>query len=228
MIERKSIKDWAEDDRPREKLIANGPASLSDVELLAIIIGSGTKNISAVDVARQILADCENKVDNLYKLSYSDLLKYEGIGEAKAVKVAAAVELSRRRKAEPVVQVTRSEDIFKAVVSRVTDSPREMAFAIYLNNANKIIRIENLSRGGIDRTVMDSRLVLGEALRLNATALAVVHNHPSGRIVPSAEDDALTRKFNDACSLLGIRFVDHLIISSNGRDYYSYHDMGRV
>lgn len=228
MDNRKSIKEWSEDERPREKLINLGPKALTSAELLAILISSGNKRKSALDIAREILADCDNKIDNICKLSYSDLLKYEAIGEAKAVTIVAAVELSRRRENVTNDQVLKSEDIFKAIVSKVIDESRELAYALYLNNSNRIIKIANVGVGGIDKTLIDNRIVIGEALRLNAVALALVHNHPSGNVMPSREDDALTRSMSEACSLMNIRFIDHVIISSNGKDYYSYHDKGRV
>ena len=228
MNEHKSIKNWAEDERPREKLINLGPKSLTQAELLAILISSGNKQKSALDIAREILADCGNKIDNLCKLSYSDLLKYEAIGEAKAVTIAAAVELGRRRENIVAEQLHSSQDIFAAIAPKVIDESRELAYVIYLNNSNRIIKVANVGVGGIDKTLVDIRIVIGEALRLNAVALALVHNHPSGNMLPSKEDDALTRSMYDACSLMNIRFVDHVIISSNGQDYYSYHDKGRV
>lgn len=228
MNEHKSIKNWAEDERPREKLINLGPKSLTQAELLAILISSGNKRKSALDIAREILADCDNKIDNLCKLSYSDLLKYEAIGEAKAVTIAAAVELGRRRENIVAEQLHSSQDIFAAIAPKVIDESRELAYVIYLNNSNRIIKVANVGVGGIDKTLVDIRIVIGEALRLNAVALALVHNHPSGNMLPSKEDDALTRSMYDACSLMNIRFVDHVIISSNGQDYYSYHDKGRV
>ena len=225
---RKSIKNWAEEERPREKLIAKGEKSLTAAELLAILIGSGNKRKSALDVAREILDDCDNKVENLYRLTYSDLLKYEAIGEAKAVTIVAALELSRRRENSIGEQILKSEDIFNAVVSRVVDSNQELAFAIYLNNSNGLVRIKQVGVGGIDSTLVDVRVVIAEALRLNACAMAFVHNHPSGNLTPSRQDDELTNNLSKACSLMKIRFVDHVIISSNGKDYYSYHDKGRI
>lgn len=228
MNNRKSIKNWAKDERPREKLINHGPKSLTQAELLAILISSGNKRKSALDIAREILADCDNKIDNLCKLSYSDLLKYEAIGEAKAVTIAAAVELGRRRENIVSEQIQNSQDIVTTIAPKVIDESRELAYAIYLNNSNRIIKVANVGVGGIDKTLVDARIVIGEALRLNAVALALVHNHPSGNMSPSKEDDFLTRTMSDACSLMNIRFVDHVIISSNGKDYYSYHDKGRI
>lgn len=225
---RKSIKNWAEEERPREKLVAQGAKSLTAAELLAILIGSGNKHKSAVDIAREILDDCDNKIDNLYRMSYSDFLKYEAIGEAKAATIVAALELSRRRENTIGEQIIKSEDIFKAVVSKVVDESQEIALAVYLNNSNNIIRIKQIGLGGIDSTIVDIRVVLSEALRLNACALAFVHNHPSGSLIPSRQDDELTNSLNNACSLMNIRFIDHVIISSNGKDYYSYHDKGRI
>ena len=228
MTDRKSIKDWSEDERPREKLINLGPKSLTSAELLAILISSGNRRKTALDIAREILADCDNKIDNLCRLTYSDLLKYEAIGEAKAVTIEAALELGRRRENVVAEQILSSEDIFKAVVSKVVDENREYAYALYLNNSNGLIRIVNVGIGGIDSTLVDVRVVIAEALRLNACAVAFVHNHPSGNLNPSRLDDELTNNLSKACSLMKIRFIDHVIISSNGKDYYSYHDKGRI
>lgn len=225
---RKSIKNWAEDERPREKLMNLGPKALTSAELLAILIASGNKRKSALDIAREILADCDDKVENLCRLTYSDLLKYEAIGEAKAVTIAAALELGRRRENVTVEQINNSEDIFKAVVSKVVDESREFAYAIYLNNSNGVIRIANIGIGGIDSTIVDVRVVIAEALRLNACAVAFVHNHPSGNLLPSRQDDELTNNLVKACSIMKIRFIDHVIISSNGKDYYSYSDKGKI
>lgn len=228
MDNRKSIKDWSEDERPREKLINLGPKALTSAELLAILISSGNRRKSALDIAREILADCDNKVDNLCRLTYSDLLKYEAIGDAKAVTIEAALELGRRRENVVAEQINGSEDIFKAVVSKVVDENREYAYALYLNNSNGLIRLVNIGIGGIDTTLVDVRVVVAEALRLNACAVAFVHNHPSGNLTPSHLDDELTNNMVKACSLLKIRFIDHVIISSNGKDYYSYHDKGKI
>ena len=228
MDNRKSIKDWSEDERPREKLINLGPKALTSAELLAILISSGNRRKSALDIAREILADCDNKVDNLCRLTYSDLLKYEAIGDAKAVTIEAALELGRRRENVVTEQIHGSEDIFKAVVSKVVDENREYAYALYLNNSNGLIRLVNIGIGGIDTTLVDVRVVVAEALRLNACAVAFVHNHPSGNLTPSRLDDELTNNMVKACSLLKIRFIDHVIISSNGKDYYSYHDKGKI
>ena len=228
MNDRKSIKDWSEDERPREKLINLGPKSLTSAELLAILISSGNRRKTALDIAREILADCDNKIDNLCRLTYSDLLKYEAIGEAKAVTIEAALELGRRRENVVAEQILSSEDIFKAVVSKVVDENREYAYALYLNNSNGLIRIVNVGIGGIDSTLVDVRVVIAEALRLNACAVAFVHNHPSGNLTPSRLDDELTNNLSKACSLMKIRFIDHVIISSNGKDYYSYHDKGKI
>ncbi|MBO4874199.1 MAG: DNA repair protein RadC [Bacteroidales bacterium] len=228
MKDRKSIKDWSEDERPREKLINLGPKSLTSAELLAILISSGNRRKTALDIAREILADCDNKIDNLCRLTYSDLLKYEAIGEAKAVTIEAALELGRRRENVVAEQILSSEDIFKSVVSKVVDENREYAYALYLNNSNGLIRIVNVGIGGIDSTLVDVRVVIAEALRLNACAVAFVHNHPSGNLTPSRLDDELTNNLSKACSLMKIRFIDHVIISSNGKDYYSYHDKGKI
>ncbi len=228
MSDKKSIKNWAKDDRPREKLICHGPQALSSAELLAILIGSGIGNKSAVDLAREILNGCDNKIDFLCKCSYSDLLKYEGIGEAKAVSIVAALELSRRRENAAQLQIHSSRDIFEMLVGRMQDVSHEVSYAIYLTQSHGIIKIDNVSKGGIDQTVIDVRIVMGEALRLNACAIVLAHNHPSGNITPSRLDDNLTQTFCDACKILNVRFVDHLIIAGNGLGYYSYRDSGRI
>ena len=173
-----SIKNWAEEERPREKLINLGPKSLTQAELLAILISSGNSRKSALDIAREILSDCDNKIDNLCKLTCSDLLKYEAIGEAKAVTIVAALELSRRRENIITDQIQSSHDIFATIAPKVIDENRELAYAIYLNSSNRIIKVANVGIGGIDKTLVDVRIVIGEALRLNAVALALAHNHP--------------------------------------------------
>lgn len=222
MSERKSIKDWAEDDRPREKLINFGPKALSSAELLAILIGSGNKKKSALDIAREILDDCDNRIDVLCGKSCSDLMMYEAIGQARSVTIVAALELCKRRERQEVVEIHSSEDIFNVISSKVLDVQHEEAFAIFMNQANGIIKVSNVGKGGIDRTVIDHRIVIGEALRLNAGAIALVHNHPSKNPSPSKLDDELTAKFKDACALMGIRLLDHVIIG--GEKYYSYRD----
>lgn len=226
MSERKSIKNWAEDDRPREKMINFGPKALSSAELLAILIGSGNRKKSALDIAREILDDCDNRIDILCGKSCSDLMMYDAIGEAKSVTIVAALELCKRREKQDVVEIHSSEDIFNAMVSRVSDLQHEEAFAIYMNQSNGVIKIGNIGKGGIDQTVIDHRVVIGEALRLNAGAIALVHNHPSGNTMPSKLDDSLTAKFKDACALMNIRFLDHVIIGAG--KYYSYRDAKKL
>ncbi len=228
MKKRKSIKNWASDDRPREKLIENGPKSLSSTELLGILINSGSKQKSAVDIAREILDDCDNKIEVLCNNSFSDFLKYEGIGPAKAVTIAAAMELISRRENSEVVHIKNSTDILNAVSSKIIGLTFEVSYVIYLNAGNRIIKIENLSKGGLDQTVIDNRLILSEALKLNASAIILIHNHPSGNIKPSANDDFLTKNLKDACNIIGIKLLDHIIIGKNGKDFFSYNDDGKL
>lgn len=224
------IKSWAEDDRPREKLIEKGRHSLSDAELIAILIGSGTRKESAVELARRILKEAgSNDLNTLAKLTVNDLIKFNGIGEAKAVSIVAALELGRRRKDADVVTVQKissSKDAFGFIHSQLLDIPHEEFWVILLNRANKIIRKELVSKGGISGTVVDSRLVFKPAIENLASGIILCHNHPSGNINPSIEDVKLTAKLVEAGRLLEISVLDHIIVTNNG--YYSFADEGKL
>ncbi|VVV01496.1 hypothetical protein FVB9532_02788 [Mesonia oceanica] len=213
-----SIKYWAEGDRPREKLLDKGKISLSDAELIAILIGSGSKNESAVELSKRILAASENKLNELGKLSVKQLTKFKGIGEAKAVTIVAALELGRRRRGEEAVerkQITSAEDAFEVMQPIIGDLNHEEFWIIYLNNSHKILQKLQLSKGGMTGTLVDVRLAFKNALEVGATAVILVHNHPSGSLNPSQADKALTKKLIAGGESLDIKVLDHLIITQN-------------
>jgi len=222
-----SIKDWAADDRPREKLLLKGIQSLSDAELLAILIGSGTRKISAVELSRQILALSNNNLSELGKLSVSELMKIKGIGEAKAITIVAALELGRRRNQTDSAEkhgISSSKDVFNYFQSILSDLTHEEFWVLYLNRSNKVIDKYKLSQGGVSGTVIDVRLVLKRALELLASSIVVCHNHPSGNRNPSENDSAITEKLKQATAQMDIKLVDHLIIADNS--YFSFCDEG--
>ncbi len=223
---RKSIKDWAEDDRPREKLLSKGTEALSNSELIAILIGSGTKTKSAVDVAKEVLNRAKDNLNELGKLSLKELMKVDGIGEARAITIAAALELGRRRQAtESQKQVVKnSADIAHYLQAQLKDKQHEVFAVAFLNRANKINHIEIISEGGITGTVADQRIILKKALEHNAVNIVLCHNHPSGSLKPSRADEALTKKIKEAAVLLDMTVVDHIIVSEDG--YYSFADEG--
>ena len=213
-----SIKYWAEGDRPREKLLDKGKISLSDGELIAILIGSGSKNESAVELSKRILAASENKLNELGKLSVKQLTKFKGIGEAKAVTIVAALELGRRRRGEEAVerkQITSAEDAFEVMQPIIGDLNHEEFWIIYLNNSHKILQKLQLSKGGMTGTLVDVRLAFKNALEVGATAVILVHDHPSGSLNPSQADKALTKKLIAGGESLDIKVLDHLIITQN-------------
>ncbi|HAI19692.1 MAG: hypothetical protein CMP05_06120 [Xanthomarina sp.] len=220
-----SIKNWNHTDQPREKLRDKGKASLSDAELVAILIGSGSKNESAVDLSKRILASVDNNLNALGKLSLKQLMVFKGIGEAKAISIAAALELGRRRGGEALVQkqkITSSQSVFHIMQPLLGELPHEEFWIIYLNNSNKIIQKNQLSKGGITGTLVDVRLVLKNALEVGATGLILVHNHPSGTLKPSEADKQLTRKLKLAGESLDIKVLDHVIITEKA--YFSFAD----
>ncbi|EMQ94448.1 RadC family protein [Xanthomarina gelatinilytica] len=220
-----SIKNWNHTDQPREKLRDKGKASLSDAELVAILIGSGSKNESAVDLSKRILASVDNNLNALGKLSLKQLMDFKGIGEAKAISIAAALELGRRRGGEALVQkqkITSSQSVFHIMQPLLGELPHEEFWIIYLNNSNKIIQKNQLSKGGITGTLVDVRLVLKNALEVGATGLILVHNHPSGTLKPSEADKQLTRKLKLAGESLDIKVLDHVIITEKA--YFSFAD----
>ncbi|MBU2526334.1 MAG: DNA repair protein RadC [Bacteroidetes bacterium] len=222
-----SIKHWSENDRPREKLAIKGKAALSDAELLAIVIGSGSRNESAVDLSKRILAKVGNNLNELGKLSLEQLMQFKGIGEAKAISIAAAVELGRRRQITELPtkpKISSSRDVFALLHPLMGDLPHEEFWVIFLNNANKVIRQEQLSKGGLHATVVDARLAFRRALELGASAVILAHNHPSASATPSDADKNLTQKFKQAGEHIDIKVLDHIIIAGN--TYCSFSDEG--
>ncbi len=220
-----SIKNWAEGDRPREKLLLKGETSLSDAELIAILIGSGNSQESAVQLSQRILQSAENNLNNLGTFSVQKLMKFKGIGEAKAITIIAAMELGRRRRSEEALikkKVTSSASIFEVMQPLIGDLGHEEFWVIYLNNSNKIIHKTQLSKGGITGTVVDVRLVLKDALEHGATCLILAHNHPSGTLIPSEADKHLTKKLKTAGESLDIKVLDHLIVTQKA--YFSFAD----
>lgn len=220
-----SIKDWSEHDKPREKLLNKGKSALSDAELVAILIGSGNRQESAVALCKRILAHVNNNLTALGKLSVLDLMAFKGIGEAKAISIVAALELGRRRRVEAAVvlnKITSSKSVFELMQPVIAELPHEEFWVLYLNNSNKIIQKSQISKGSITGTLVDTRLVLKEALQLNAVALILVHNHPSGQVNPSVADKELTQKLKTAAQSLDIKVLDHVIITETA--YFSFAD----
>jgi DNA repair protein RadC len=224
-----SIKAWAEDDRPREKLLSKGKQSLSDAELVAILIGSGSKAESAVELSKRILASINNNLNTLGKLSVDDLMKFKGIGEAKAISVVTALELGRRRREEDAIEllnIKESKTIFELMQPVIGELISEEFWIIYLNNSHKIILKSKLSSGGLTGTVVDVRLVFKKAVELNATAIILCHNHPSGNTKPSESDIQLTKKMKLGGETLDIKVLDHIIITEKA--YFSFADEGII
>ena len=220
-----SIKKWSHDDRPREKLLNKGKAFLSDAELVAILIGSGNKEESAVALCKRILASVDNNLSTLGKLSVKQLMAFKGIGEAKAITIVAALELGRRRRSEMALekkQIVSSASVFELMQPIIGELQHEEFWVIYLNNSNKIILQLQLSKGGITGTLVDVRLVLKNALEVGATALILVHNHPSGTTSPSETDKQITNKLKIAAQSLDIKVLDHLIVTEKA--YFSFAD----
>jgi len=223
------ITDWAVEDRPRERLWHKGPSSLSDAELLAILIGSGTRNNSALDLARELLAMAGNSLGQLGKLSAGEIRKIKGMGEAKAVIIAAALELGRRRKIAEAVekpQIRSSADVFNIISPVMEDLPHEEFWILFLNRANRVTEKMKISQGGISGTVTDGRIIMKKAIETLASGLVICHNHPSGNNSPSDSDIRITQKIKEAGALMDIQLLDHLIIA--GKDYYSFADNGAL
>jgi DNA repair protein RadC len=229
-LEKIPISQWAEDDRPREKLLLKGKSVLSDAELLAILIGSGNNEESAVELSRRILAEgVENNLNKLARLSVADLTKFKGIGEAKAITIVAALELARRRKTEEEsdrVRVVTSKNGFDYIKGTLMDLPYEEFWVLHLNRANYITTKTMISRGGVVGTVADTRLIFKSAVEKLSTAIIVCHNHPSGNLKPSDQDIQLTKRLVESGKIMEIPVLDHLIVTDNG--YFSFADEGMI
>ena len=224
-----SIKNWAEDDRPREKLLNKGASVLSDAELLAIMIGSGSRNESAVQLCRKILKASHDNLNELARLSIGELCQFKGIGEAKAITISAALELGNRRKTNEVrerARITQSRDLFELFEPILLDLKHEEFWVALLNGANKVLDVKRLTQGGTRQTVVDIPMILKMSLEKSAPAIAVAHNHPSGQNNPSREDDAITQRIKKGCEAIDIRLLDHIIIA--GGKYYSFADEGKI
>ena len=224
-----SIKDWSEDDQPREKLLYKGKNALSDAELLAILIGSGSRNESAVDLCKRILQQNNNQLHQLAKQSIQQLMQFKGIGEAKAITIVAALELSKRLQLSDVKELTKigsSADVCKLMQPIIGDLPHEEFWCLLLNNSNKVIYKFQLSKGGLTQTIVDVRMLFKTALEHLATAIILVHNHPSGQLNPSTADKDITFKIQEAGKSLDIKLLDHLIITQTS--YVSFADEGLV
>lgn len=225
-----NIKDWAEEDRPREKMLLKGVSALSDAELLGILIGSGNKSETAVELSQRILHSVSNNLNTLGKLEIKDLIKdFKGIGEAKAITIVAALELGKRRKlSEALVspQITSSKDVYDIFHPILADLKHEEVWVLFLNRANKVVKNIQISKGGLTATVVDIRLIMKEGIQTLASAMVLCHNHPSGNTHPSDDDDQITKRLKDAGHIMDIRLLDHIIICDNS--YYSYMDTGRL
>jgi DNA repair protein RadC len=224
---RLSIKNWAMEDRPREKLLKHGTAYMTDAELIAVLLGSGNTNESAVDLGKKILAAYNNNLQKLGKSGIHELTKFRGIGEAKAICICAALELGKRRnlsKGEISPKITCSQDAYDAISSKISDLPHEEFWILLLNRANHIIDHHKISQGGVSGTVIDVRLVLKNAISNLACGLIIAHNHPSGNLTPSEADRTITGKLKKSAELMDINVLDHLVISGN--QYYSFADEG--
>lgn len=222
-----SIKQWAKDDRPREKLLLRGSENLSNSELLAILIHNGSKEKTAVDLGKEVLKLGKDNLNELGKLSVKDLMKIKGIGEAKAITIAAALELGRRRHASASLEkavITTSTEMANFLRSALKDYRREVFAVVFLNRANKVNHFEIISEGGITGTVADPRVILKKALEEDAVSIILSHNHPSGSLKPSRADEELTLKIKEAAKYFDIRVIDHIIVSEDG--YYSFSDEG--
>jgi DNA repair protein RadC len=227
-MEKLTINNWAEEDRPREKMASLGPETLSNAELLAILIGSGSTKESAVELMKRILADCKNNLNTLGKMSIHELCQYNGIGEAKAITILAACELGKRRQMESPEErpdLGTATRIYNHMHPIMQDLDVEEFWVLLMNQNYRLIKKTRISHGGITETAVDIRIIMREAVLSNATILAVCHNHPSGNLSPSSQDDHLTKDIKRACELMRIHFLDHVIITDG--QYYSYHESGR-
>ena len=224
-----NINEWAEEDRPREKLMRLGPAALSDAELLAILVGSGSTKEDAVSLMKRILADCHNNLNTLGKMNIRELCAYNGVGEAKAITILAACELGKRRQAEKPEErpdVGTATRIYNQMHPLMQDLDVEEFWLLLMNQNHRLIKQMRISHGGITEVSVDVRIIMREAVLSNATILAVCHNHPSGSLSPSKMDDELTASLNKACQVMRIKLLDHVIVTDG--NYFSYHESGRL
>lgn len=223
--EKLNIKQWAEEDRPREKLLLKGKNALSDAELIAILIGSGNKTETAVELAKRILSSVNHDLNQLAKLNLNDLIQFNGIGEAKAIAIASALELGRRRKEsseEKKIKIGSSKNAYEAINDVLSDLPHEEFWVLYLNRKNEIIKRENISKGGVTGTVADGKIIFKNAVNLLASSVILCHNHPSGNLKPSEADIKLTKKMKEIGVIMETPVVDHIIIGNN--NYFSFAD----
>ncbi len=224
-----SIKHWAEEDRPREKLMAKGAEALTNAELLAILIGGGTTKKSAVELMQEVLHDCGDTLRGLNHMTLQDLMRFNGIGEAKALTIIAAAEIGKRRIMEDsrdIQQFRSSADVLKYMTPLIQDLNHEESWALLLNNNARLLHLSHLSKGGLAETTVDVRMLLKEALLHDATSFILVHNHPSGNIRPSRHDEELTLRVNRAAQALNLRMIDHVIVTEG--DYYSFSENGKI
>ena len=227
-MEKLNINQWAKEDRPREKMADLGTEALSNAELLAILIGSGSTDESAVELMKHVLADCNNNLNTLGKKAIHDLTKYKGIGEAKAITILAACELGKRRQAESPEErpdLSTATKIYRHMHHLMQDLDVEEFWVLLMNQHYRLIKKVKISHGGITETAVDIRIIFKEAVLANATILAVCHNHPSGNLTPSRADEELTKSIQKACELMRIHFMDHVIVTDG--QYYSFHELGK-
>ncbi len=223
------IKQWAEEDRPREKLMAKGAEALTNAELLAILIGGGTTKKSAVELMQEVLRDCGDTLRGLHHMTLQDLLRYNGIGEAKALTIIAAAEIGKRRMMEDckdIPQFRTGANVLKFMTPIIQDLTHEESWALLLNNNARLIHLSHLSTGGLTETVVDVRMLLKEGLLHDATSFILVHNHPSGNMRPSRYDEELTQKVFRAAQAVNLRMIDHVIVTEG--DYYSFAENGKI
>jgi len=224
-----SIKSWAEDDRPREKMMSKGRVVMSDAELIAILIGSGTAEDSAVGLAKRILGSVGNDLNKLGQMSFKDLMKFRGIGEAKAISIASALELGRRRngaKPSKTSRITSSSDAFDVLYPYLSDLDHEEFYVVLLNRALRVVEVVRISQGGITGTIADARLIFKHCIDRLASHVVLAHNHPSGNLKPSKADISLTKSLVEGSKLLEIKIIDHIVIA--GKGYFSFADEGLI
>ena len=229
MNEKLNINQWAEEDRPREKMARRGPQALSDAELLAILVGSGSPKEDAVSLMKRILNDCNNNLNSLGKKTIRELTEYKGVGEAKAITILAACELGKRRQQETPEErpdLGTATLVYRHMHPVMQDMDTEEFWALYLNQNHRLIKKMCIAHGGISEVSVDVRIVMREAVLSNATILVVCHNHPSGSLAPSRSDDALTQSLKRACDVMRIHFLDHVIVTDG--QYFSYHEAGKL